>query len=111
MTEPLLRDVAILIPVVVAWVVIVVDIARRRGLSRRRRIGWLVFVTFVPLAMLLWLLRRPVDVAAQLTAPPPAPDDPRTKLVDLVEAYDAGGLDRGAFERRLGDLLPRTTTG
>lgn len=111
MTEPLLRDVAILIPVVVAWVVIVVDIARRRGLSRRRRIGWLVFVTFVPLAMLLWLLRRPVDVAAQLTAPPPAPDDPRTRLVDLVEAYDAGGLDRGAFERRLGDLLPRTTTG
>ena len=111
MTEPLLRDVAILIPVVVAWVVIVVDVARRRGMSRRRRIGWLVFVTFVPLAMLLWLLRRPVDVAAQVTAPPPSPDDPRTRLVELVEAYDSGRVDRDAFERRLLDLLPGATTG
>ncbi len=111
MTEPLLRDVAILVPVVVAWVVIVVDVARRRGLSRRRRIGWLVFVTLVPLAMLLWLLRRPIDVAAQVTAPPPAPDDPRTRLVDLVEAYDAGSVDRSEFERRLRDLIPRATTG
>lgn len=109
MTEPLLRDVAILVPVVVAWVVIVVDVARRRGLSRRRRIGWLVFVTFVPLAMLLWLLRRPIDVAAQVAAPPPAPDDPRTRLVDLVEAYDAGTVDRMRFEGGLRALLPGPT--
>lgn len=103
--ELLVRAVLVLVPVVAAWVVIVVDVVRRPGLSRRRRAGWLVAVTLVPLAMLVWLLTRPVALTARVRARIVPPDDPRARLVDLVEAHDRGDVDAATFSRDLAALL------
>jgi hypothetical protein len=104
-TEPLLRDALILVPVVAAWVITVIDIARRRPLSRRARFWWLLLITLVPAAMVAWLLARPVDLAARAAAAAPPPDSPATRLVDLVERHDRGEVDDAAFALRLRELL------
>jgi hypothetical protein len=105
MTDPLLRDAIILVPGVAAWVIAVADIARRRRLPWRARFRWLVFVTLVPVAMVLWLLARPVDIAARAAAATPAPGEPGARLVDLVERHDRGEVDDAAYTHRLRELL------
>lgn len=110
MTEPLTVEQAtvVLLPVVVAWVYTVVDIVRRPGVRRRGRVGWLVAVTLVPLAMVLWMLARPVALQRHVLAAALPADDPRSRLVDLVEARDRGDVDDAAYARGLRAVLPPT---
>jgi hypothetical protein len=109
-TEPLTaaQVIAVLVPVVVAWVYTVVDIVRRPGVRRGGRVGWLVAVTLVPLAMVLWMLARPVALQRRVLAATLPSDDPRSLLVDLVEARDRGDVDAAAYTSGLRAVLPPT---
>lgn len=110
MNEPLTtaQAIVVLLPVVVAWVYTVVDVVRRPGVRRRGRVGWLVAVTLVPLAMVLWMLARPVAIQQRVLAAALPADDPRSRLVDLVEARDRGEVDEAAYLSGLRTVLPPT---
>jgi hypothetical protein len=90
--------------VVLAWVLTVVDIVRRPGLSRRRRVGWLALVSLVVPTTLLWLLVRPSNASLDVISETLPDDDPRLQLVELVEAHDGGELSPEHYRRAVRSL-------
>lgn len=95
------------IPVMVAWVFALVDVARRRDLGIERKIAYgAVLVAVVPVT-LLYLLSRPSAVAGPrsfLHSPRPA-DDWRRTLISQIELADGAPPVAGPSESR--EMLER----
>jgi hypothetical protein len=76
--------VFILLPVVVIWVVGLVDILRR-DLSRQAKAAWALVVVLLPIlgTLVYWILRKPTDreieLASQATAAQPEDWEPRVR--------------------------------
>ena len=76
--------VFILLPLVVVWVIGLVDIVRR-PLPRGAKAGWIVVVLLLPFVgtILYWILREPTEEEirrGQLSAPDRRHGDPRAGL-------------------------------
>lgn len=93
------------LPLLAVWLLAIVDVVRRPDLRVARTVLWVAgMLLFFPVT-LLYLLARPVgDVAARQRALDA--DDPRVRLVELVERSDRGEADaaelRTSLQARLG---------
>lgn len=90
----------LVIPAIVVWVGVVVDIARRRGLTLTSRVAWVASVTLLLPTALVWLLVRPAGDPMAEASTRGDPDDPQEALVALVVAHDVGDVDDATFARR-----------
>ena len=95
----------LVVPAIVMWLYVVVDIAIRPGVGRLARVVWVAAVTVALPAALLWLLVRPTGDPVRARLAQIDASDPRAQLVDLVQDHDAGRVDDATFERRRDDLL------
>lgn len=90
----------------VVWLVTVIDISTRRGLSGVGRALWLVAVTLLFPTVLLWFLTRPVEEVQPvrldlLPDDPDGPGGPDTALVGAVISRVRGALTAQEYAERL----------
>lgn len=91
---------------VLVWLVTVIDISTRRGLSGAARGLWLVAVTVLFPTSLLWYLTRPVEEVHPvrldlLPDDPRGPEGPGTALVSAVMARARGVISAEEYAERL----------
>ena len=96
----------LVVPALVMWLYVVVDVAIRPGVGRLARVAWVAAVTIALPAALLWLLVRPTGDPVRARLAQIDANDPRVQLVDLVQDHDAGRVDDATFQRRRDELLP-----
>lgn len=89
------------LPLVIVWVVVMVDLIRRSPMSRAARLAWGVACTFVWPAMIAYLLIRPTRGRLEVA---PARHDPRARLIDAALDHEAGRLDDAAWVEMVGQL-------
>jgi hypothetical protein len=95
----------LVVPAVLVWAQVVVDIVTRPGLSAAWRLVWVVVVTVFLPAALAWLLLRPAGDPLRKALVTPDADDPAAQLVQLVVDHDAGRIDDVAFGRRRDEIF------
>lgn len=100
----------LVIPAVVVWLLVVVDIVTRPGVRGVWRAGWLVAVTLMLPLALLWLLVRPTGDPIRVALDQLDQADPRVQLVDLVARHDDGGVDDATFVQDRDELLGYPTS-
>jgi hypothetical protein len=88
------------------WLVTVIDISTRRGLSGLARAVWLVAVTLLFPTTVLWYLTRPVEQVHPvrldlLPDDPDGPAGPATALVSVVIARQRGRISRVEYAERV----------
>jgi hypothetical protein len=95
----------LVVPAILVWATTLVDILRRPGVPRWRRLAWLVAVTLAFPTALLWHLLRPVAAPIALPLHQQNTADPRVELVQLVLARERGTVDQATYEHQLAALL------
>ena len=88
------------------WLVTVIDICTRKGLSGLARALWLVAVTLLFPTTVLWYLTRPVEQVHPvrldlLSDDPRGPDGPAGALVSAVVARRRGSIPADEYAERL----------
>lgn len=94
----------IVLPALVVWIILLVDIATSSRLAPIWRIGWMIAITiFFPLG-LLWLLIRPSGGFARQHGNRVAHDDPGQLLLDLIDDRERGLITDTDFAERFSEL-------
>jgi len=94
----------IVLPALVVWIILLVDIATSSRLAIPWRIGWMIAITiFFPIG-LLWLLVRPSGGFARQYGDRVGNDDPGQKLIDLISEREEGAVSDADFTQRFRDL-------
>lgn len=106
------RDLAVLlvivIPLVVVWVVVTVDIALQPRMPGRTKAIWIVLCTVVWPMQVLYMLTRP---NRGLVERQEHRSDAHAQLVAAVLDHEGGRLDDDSFGRVVGDLRARRAIG
>lgn len=96
--------VVVWVPLVVVWLVVLVDVVRRRDLSTSAKALWMALCTLVWPAMLAYLLLRPTRGRLE---DPEERDDAQSRLVNVALQHEAGDLDDAEMESILRALRAR----
>ena len=83
------------IPLVVVWIVVLVDVVRRPDLSTAAKVVWITLCTLVWPALLAYLLLRPTRGRLEEHQ---ERDDAQSRLVDAALLHEAGGIDDAGLE-------------
>ena len=96
--------IVVWIPLLVVWVIVLVDLIRQTSMSTRSRWLWAIACTLVWPAMIVYLLMRPTRGRLETAE---ARTDPRARLVDAALAREAGRLDEAAWSVTVTGLRSR----
>ncbi len=101
------HPLVVIIPIVIVWVMVLLDIVTQAGMSTRSKWSWAVACTVLwPLILVFWLT-RPVagrtDLATERT-------DPHARLVSAALGHEAGRIDDAEFAA-IADRLKRASPG
>jgi NADH:ubiquinone oxidoreductase subunit 6 (subunit J) len=80
------------VPLLVVWVIAVVDVARQPRMSRRVKWLWVIGFSLVWPLLALYLLTRPVQGRFERQE---SRDHPHARLVDAALAHEDGHIDDG----------------
>ena len=98
-------DIALLIvvwiPLLVVWVVVMVDVIRRQDLGAAAKTLWAVVCTLVWPAMIAYLMLRPTRGRLE---DPEDRTDPHARLVDAALRHEVGGIDDAEMATIVHDL-------
>lgn len=78
------------LPLLVVWIVVLVDLARQPRMRARAKWTWALLCTAVWPMLALYLLTRPLQGRSQH---PERRTDPHARLVDGALAHEAGRID------------------
>lgn len=87
--------VVVWIPLVVMWIVVLVDVVRRQDLSTAAKALLIALCTLVWPALLAYLLLRPTRGRLE---EPEDRDDAHSRLVDASLQHEAGGIDDAGMD-------------
>jgi hypothetical protein len=96
--------VVVWIPLLVVWAVVMIDVVRRRDLSRTAKALWAVVCTLLWPALIAYLLLRPTRGRLE---DPENRTDPHARLVDAALRHEAGGIDDTAMDAIVRGLRTR----
>ncbi len=82
--------IAVVLPLVAVWVIVVVDIVRQPRMTGRAKVLWLVVGTVIWPMLIVYWLTRPVQGRLERSADR---TDPHSRLVDSALAHESGRLD------------------
>ncbi len=93
------------IPVLVVWLIVLLDVAVRGDLSVLAKAAWIAAVTLFWPVMILYLLLRPVQGRMQSSsAVRGRKSNPHQRLVVAVLDHDAGMLSDADYRRTTAEL-------
>lgn len=97
----------IVLPLLLIWVFVIVDVLRQPRVSRLRRAVWIVACTLVWPMMIVYLLVRPTQGRAVPHGSGTDRTDPHARLVEAVLAHEQGRLSDEAMAAVETDLRRR----
>jgi hypothetical protein len=101
----LLVVLLVLVPLLLVWAFVLIDIVRQPQLSTRRKVLWALACTVVWPAQVVYLLVRPQRGRAERAVDR---DDPHDRLVDAVVDHEDGRLDTASFTSLIQELREGT---
>lgn len=95
--------IVVAVPLAVVIGSTVLHVLRRSDIGSTRKVLWLGLIVLAPaLGALVYLVARPLPL---VDMPQPETGGPDRELADLVVRYEAGDLDRPAFQREARKIL------
>jgi hypothetical protein len=98
---PLAVVLLVQVPLILIWLVVLVDLVRRPDLPVWRKLLWMVGCTILIPLLAVYLLVRPQRARGELAGPR---SDPHSRLVEAVLDHEAGLLGEDRFGRIVGEL-------
>ncbi|HEX6886680.1 MAG TPA: hypothetical protein VF143_01130 [Candidatus Nanopelagicales bacterium] len=95
--------VVVLVPMLVVWMIVVVDVLRQPRMSPARKALWILACSLVWPVQILYLLLRPQQGRIERE---PVRTDAHAQLVTTVLEREAGLLDGADYRARLAALRP-----
>jgi hypothetical protein len=84
----------VVVPLLVVWLVVLVDVLRQPAMSGGRKALWVLACTLVWPVQIVYLLVRPQQGRAERLE---HRADPHSRLVDVALAHEAGRIDAAAM--------------
>ncbi|MGB7979452.1 MAG: hypothetical protein WCF36_01520 [Candidatus Nanopelagicales bacterium] len=82
--------IAVVLPLIAVWVIVVVDIVRQPRMTGRAKLLWLVVCTVIWPMLIVYWLTRPVQGRLERSEDR---TDPHSRLVDAALGHESGRLD------------------
>jgi len=100
--------VVVWIPLIVVWLIVMIDLIRRRGMHVGSKVAWAAACTLVWPLLIAYLLVRPTRGRAEMER---KREDAQSRLVSAVLDHEAGSIDDAAMAEAVRQLRAATAPG